>query len=108
MNITLDQLKEIAKAGYGVKKLIWCDYDAEGTDIIILEERSDYCVYKLRASMLSLLPPKTTIGWSTCFSIHISKDKGLVNLYSSNYPTLTPFNHLTAIRKMEELGLIEK
>lgn len=87
MQITLSQLKEIAKAGYERssvynKKLI------------------DECSIEWDDTISLLLYPKDMIA-----ILHIEiYSASCVYIDANGYY----FNHLAAIRKMEELGLIEK
>lgn len=83
MNITLDQLKEIAKAGSGenTHAATWVDY----ADYKAHPE--NWCLEYRNNELLSV----TIIG-------------DYVNVNSGNQY----FNTLAAIRKMEELGIIEK
>lgn len=84
MQITLSQLKEIAKAGYATS----CVYN----------KLIDECSIEWDDTISILLYPKDMIE-----ILHIEMNK-------SSYVCLNAdgdnFNHLAAIRKMEELGLI--
>lgn len=86
MQIILDQLKEIAKAGYGefVTNTMWSDsdfsYDLENFRYVI----------KYANEPIFML-------WCNHKMDYLYFDS-----------SRTVFNHLAAIRKMEELGLIEK
>ncbi len=83
MNITQSELKEIAKAGYGnckTSEFIEYSYMSVGN-----------CLYSLYIDGMQM----------DLFTLEYRK--GYVEFISDS-----PFNHLAAIRKMEELGLIER
>lgn len=87
MQITLQQLKEIAKAGY--------------------KGCSGY--------YLAVLDKCTLNGVNDCYGLHNPETKEDILYFESDNTGLIwidsdgiKFNHLAAIRKMEELGLIEK
>lgn len=83
MTINLEQLKEIAKAGYGKSSMIITIDKA--TDIDITD--SEYTLLNKDGIQI--------------FSVFIGSNH--VSFAETFF-----FNHLAAIRKMEELGLIEK
>lgn len=84
MNITLDQLKEIAKAGY--HKSLW------GIDRLRMYEFENTFTLFDAGNMERYM--------SLAYD-----GRDYVNIYVFN---IGNFNHLAAIRKMEELNLIEK
>lgn len=86
MQITLEQLKEIAKAGFQG----WhTDFVYNNSEYSYDEENNRY-----------------VMSWvnNPVFILWISKDSEYVWFDSFR----SPFNALAAIRKMEEIGLIEK
>lgn len=80
MNITLDQLKEIAKAGYNRHPSILLDIENN-----------------------SIAINNNTIHTDSILLCVIKQDD-FIHIQATD----TKFNHLAAIRKMEELGIIEK
>lgn len=86
MNITLQQLKEIAKAGYG--EFI--------TDTMLSDSELTYDAENFRYVIKYANEPVFML-WC---------NHKMDYLYLDSFRTV--FNHLAAIRKMEELGLIEK
>lgn len=107
MNITLQQLKEIAKAGYGY---VW-DAFSEWNDAKDFVSGSSNTIYKLTTAEITYISEDEyscdlfELRDKTFFTLIIGK--------LSNYIQIKPipqyyFNHLAAIRKMEEFGLIEK
>lgn len=86
MQITLQKLKEIAKAGYEG------ELPGKGLNVnqsVDYEYRNVYTLLDYSGAIIL----KLVVGFK-----HVS----IPVLFTSN------FNHLAAIRKMEELGLIEK
>lgn len=86
MNITLDQLKEIAKAGY----------EDWYSDIMLNRDTWSYITHPNRYVIMDEGKPEFTM---------LINDAGN-NIHFETYGVL--FNSLAAIRKKEELGLIEK
>lgn len=82
MNINLQQLKEITKAGYGIPDL------------------NEDCVY--------MMAKKNDVGWIKLYMG--SKELLMIDFISLNFKPMNGlvFNEFAAILKMEELGLIEK
>lgn len=107
MQITLSQLKEIAKAGYGY---VW-DSFPEWNDANDFVSGSSSTIYRLTVAEITYISEDEY----SCDSVELV-DKTFFTLIVgklSHYVQLKPipqyyFNHLAAIRKMEELGLIEK
>lgn len=89
MNITLDQLKEIAKAGYGSNRCEKMDFRFVDQKVL---EYKDY-----------ILLDQHCLQWYNYLKIRVRS-----NVNFSIIDVSDNFNHLSAIRKMEELGLIEK
>lgn len=93
MNINLQQLKEIAKAGYG-GELRNKDWQAEYITDAKNESNGSILKYRYISNGQS--------DEYTAFGVFVMTD------YVRFVCTSPYFNHLAAIRKMEELGLIEK
>lgn len=87
MQITLSQLKEIAKAGYESNNSYSNFIDKCDS---LEEDDSEYQLYDSNCNCRSI------------FSLFYPNKKFV------SFDAEWPFNHLAAIRKMEELGLIEK
>lgn len=88
MQITLEQLKEIAKAGYQDNGIFVGDNAAMNSKIYSGNNETEYALIDRSENIL------------------------VVSVISDDYIDIDSrgfsFNHLAAIRKMEELGLIEK
>lgn len=89
MSITLDQLKEIAKAGYRDNPYLLSLIDDSNSTERERPYDNEIELYNVETS-------------ETLLVLRISDN--LVYLGSEEFI----FNHLAAIRKMEELGIIEK
>ncbi|MBK5723000.1 hypothetical protein JGH11_19205 [Dysgonomonas sp. Marseille-P4677] len=85
MNITLDQLKEIAKAGYESNI---SDFNMNG------------CYIRGTETSIALLDGDCIYLFLICYD----NENTFIHFDRTN----ARFNHLAAIRKMEELGIIEK
>lgn len=96
MKITIEQLKEIAKAGYESDII---DSYSEKMEMSFIEG-CDPCVDEYR---LSINDKSTWIN--NLFIFYFDNRRNFVEFWHENGFT---FNHLAAIRKMEELGLIKK
>lgn len=105
MKITLEQLKEIAKAGWGTRSGIDIDtfnnvrnngtyYIQNGDNLEHI--KSIDLTDNNRQILLAII---TNVG-----SIH--SEKTYLN-FSSSHGTDVNFDHLSAIKKMRDLGLIE-
>lgn len=99
MNITLDQLKEIAKAGY-----VGMPYPVTKELTESIDECSIYISKTIYDGTLFRLHKKGCLIPSYILDVVIC---GISKVYF-NTPRAFSFNHLAAIRKMEELGIIEK
>lgn len=105
MQITLSQLKEIAKAGYGY---VW-DAMPEWNKARDFISHPNNTVYRLTLARITY---KSDCEYS-CDAFELTDKTFFSLIVGEKYIQLKPipqyyFNHLSAIRKMEELGLIEK
>lgn len=93
MQITLSQLKEIAKAGYKESKVMFHKLDEFEFCPSVMAKIQDCHVYYVDKN-----------GYSRTILRILYRDKKTVSIYENT----RTFNTIAAIRKMEELGLIEK
>lgn len=113
MQITLQQLKEIAKAGYGDGVLSSNIFNLESSYIFVENENESFIRYILRSKYLFNIWMHRPDGYlDSDYSyekvLEIEIADGYVNITTCQLYVSSKFNHLAAIRKMEELGLIEK
>ena len=114
MNITLDQLKEIAKAGYGgvdedynplrCKVMNVCNYPSYGVCEFVMKEYVDSSPLSIMTIHYNLLRFRND---THLLPLIVKANTQFIKESSCVYPD-NRFNHLAAIRKMEELGIIEK